>query len=202
MRHLLDGYRAFRRDSWPLHKARFEALARNGQKPRAMVVACSDSRVEPALVFNAAPGELFTVRNVAAIVPPYAPGHPTQGTSAALEFGVRVLEVPLVIVLGHAMCGGVHALLHGAPESAGDFIPAWLGIAREARRRTLACTAEEERQSRGEHEVVRLSLENLRGFPWVAERLADGRLTLEGAIFDIRSGTMEVLGADGAFRAA
>ncbi len=202
MRHLLDGYRAFRRESWPVHKARFEALARQGQKPRAMVVACADSRVSPTLVFNAAPGELFTVRNVAAIVPPYAPGHPTQGTSAALEFGVRVLEVPLVIVLGHAMCGGVHALLNGAPEGAGDFIPAWLGIAREARRRTLECSAVEERQSQGEHEVVKLSLGNLAAYPWVAERLADGRLTLEGAIFDIRSGTMEVLGADGAFRPA
>ncbi len=202
MRHLLDGYRAFRRDSWPVHKARFEALARQGQTPRAMVVACSDSRVSPTLVFNAAPGELFTVRNVAAIVPPYAPGHPTQGTSAALEFGVRVLEVPLVIVLGHAMCGGVHALLNGAPEGAGDFIPAWLGIAREARRRTLECAAVEERQAQGEHEVVKLSLENLAAYPWVAERLARGALALEGAVFDIRTGTMEVLGADGAFRPA
>lgn len=202
MRHLIEGYRAFRRDAWPSRKAVFEELAMHGQKPRAMVVACSDSRVSPTTVFNAAPGELFTLRNVAAIMPPYAPGHPTQGTSAALEFGVRVLEVPLVIVLGHGMCGGVHALLNGAPEGAGDFIPAWLSIAREARARTLECTAVEERQSRGEHEVVKLSLRNLAAYPWVAERMAAGRLELQGAIFDIRTGLLEVLGEDGEFRPA
>ncbi len=202
MEHLIEGYRAFRRDAWPGHRALFENLADDGQKPRAMVVACSDSRVSPTLVFNAGPGEIFTVRNVANIVPPYAPGHPTQGTSAALEFGVRALEVPQVIVLGHAMCGGVKALLDGATEGVGDFVPAWLGIAREARRRTLECTPADERQGRGEREVVKLSLRNLLTFPWIAERVAAGTLRLDGALFDIRSGVLEVLGGDGEFRPA
>lgn len=202
MQHLLDGYRAFRRTTWPGHKAVFEELAKHGQKPQTMVVACSDSRVSPTMIFNAGPGELFTVRNVANIVPPYAPGHPTQGTSAALEFGVRALQVSSIIVLGHAMCGGVKALLEGAPAPVSDFVPAWLSIAREARRKTLECVAVEERQAQGEQEVVKLSLRNLMGFPWIAERVAAGTLRLEGAIFDIRSGVLQVLGEDGGFRPA
>src|SRR5665213_1278838 len=113
METLLAGYRRFRARGWPEQRRLFESLAENGQRPKALVVACVDSRVDPAMIFDAAPGELLTVRNVANLVPPYAPDAAYHGTSAALEFGVRVLEVPRILVLGHGLCGGVQALLEG-----------------------------------------------------------------------------------------
>ena len=102
---LIEGYRRFRADVWPAERARYEALARWGQSPEAMVIACSDSRVDPQTIFGAVPGELFVVRNIAAIVPPYSPDASHHGTSAALEFGVRVLKIPRLVVLGHGQCG-------------------------------------------------------------------------------------------------
>ncbi|KAA2214773.1 carbonic anhydrase [Teichococcus oryzae] len=187
---LFAGYQRFRKDIWPERRKLFETLARNGQSPTALVIACSDSRVDPAMVFNAAPGELFIVRNVANLVPPYKPDGDFHGTSAAIEFAVSVLEVPRVIVLGHAMCGGVRALLNGFPAEARDFVEPWMtGIAAEARRRTLACTpAAEDAQAQCELETVKLSLRNLLTFPFIADRLAAGRLTLHGGSFDIRTG--------------
>ena len=134
MQELLAGYRRFRAETWARERDRFEALAESGQRPRTMVVACSDSRVDPQMVFSAAPGELFVVRNVANLVPPYAPDADYHGTSAALEFGVRVLGVRHLIVLGHALCGGVQALLEGMPPGTEDFVAPWMGIAREAAR--------------------------------------------------------------------
>src|ERR1700727_160667 len=110
MDNLLAGYRRFRATGWPEQRRVFESLARDGQAPKALGVGCVDSRVDPARIFDTAPGEVLTVRNVANLVPPYAPDSTYHGTSAALEFGIRVLEVPDVIVLGHGMCGGVTAL--------------------------------------------------------------------------------------------
>ena len=115
MQNLLAGYQRFRANGWPEKRREFELLAEHGQSPRAMVVACIDSRVDPAMIFDAAPGEMLTVRNVASLVPPYAPDASYHGTSAALEFGVRVLGVRELIVLGHGLCGGVKALLDGTP---------------------------------------------------------------------------------------
>lgn len=113
MDELLDGYRRFRSEVWPSERARYEQLARRGQRPKTLIVACSDSRVDPQTVFDAAPGELFVVRNVAGLVPPYSPDGVYHGTSAALEFGVRVLKVENIVVLGHAQCGGVAAMVQG-----------------------------------------------------------------------------------------
>src|SRR5579862_7377073 len=107
MKRLIEGYRRFRANKWPEQAAAFESLARNGQSPGELVITCVDSRVDPAMIFNAAPGEMLTVRNVANLVPPYAPDSAYHGTSAALEFGVRVIEVRHLIVLGHGLCGGV-----------------------------------------------------------------------------------------------
>jgi carbonic anhydrase len=197
---LITGYHRFRQIGWPEHRRRFSTLATEGQSPRAMVIACSDSRVDPSLIFDASPGEIFTVRNIAALVPPYAPDAKHHGTSAALEFGVRVLRVSELIVLGHAMCGGVNALLHGSPLADGEFINAWVSIAERARRRTLAATAPEDAQTTCEFETIKLSLENLRTFPWIAEAAAEGDLHLRGASFDIRSGVLSLLGDDGQFR--
>jgi carbonic anhydrase len=201
MDQLIDGYRRFRAQVWPDYKARFEHLAL-GQNPRAMVIACADSRVDPAMIFGAVPGELFVVRNIANLVPPYRPDHAYHGTSAAIEFGVRVLRVQEVIVLGHAQCGGVQALLRGAPPEAGDFVVPWIAIAQPARAKVLACTALEDAQEPCEREVVRLSLANLMTFPWIAERVATGELQLHGARFGIASGVLELMRPDGSFAPA
>ena len=199
MNHLLPGYHRFRDTSWPEHRALFERLAAKGQRPHTMVIACSDSRVDPGMIFDAGPGELFVVRNVANLVPPFAPDGAYHGTSAALEFGVTVLGVQHLIVLGHGLCGGVAALL-GDVEPAGDFVGPWIRIAQRARTRALQCDTLE-MQLAGEQAVVRVSLENLQTFPWVAERVADGRMQLHGAHFDVRSGVLAVMGADGEFAA-
>ena len=201
MDELLDGYRRFRAESWPERRALFERLARDGQRPRALVIACSDSRTDPGMVFDAGPGELFTVRNVAALVPPFERDGAYHGTSAAIEFAVTVLEVPQVIVLGHAMCGGIRALL-SQEGPGGDFIGGWLRIAAPARARVLECSSPDEAQERCEQEGVKLSLANLLTFPWVAERVADGRLRLHGASFDIRTGVLTRLQDDGSFAPA
>lgn len=178
----------------------FERLAHVGQSPRAMVVACSDSRVDPTMIFNAEPGELFILRNVANLVPPYQPDLAFHATSAALEFAVRVLEVTDLIVMGHAMCGGIGVLLRGPPSGAGDFLMPWMRIAEPAKRRALARAGEGgDPQTACEQESVKLSLENLLTFPWIGERVAAGQLKLTGSIFDIRSGVLALLNPDGSF---
>jgi carbonic anhydrase len=198
MQNLIDGYRRFRAQQWPERRAMFERLAHVGQSPRAMVVACSDSRVDPTMIFNVEPGELFILRNVANLVPPYQPDLAFHATSAALEFAVRVLEVTDLIVMGHAMCGGIGVLLRGAPSGAGDFLMPWMRIAEPAKRRVLA-RASADPQAECEQESVKLSLENLLTFPWIAERVAQGQLTLTGSIFDIRSGVLALLNSEGRF---
>lgn len=199
MERLLTGYRRFRSERWPERRRLFELLADEGQQPRAMAIACADSRVDPGMIFDAGPGELFTVRNVAALVPPYAPDSAYHGTSAAVEFGVRVLEVEHLVVMGHGLCGGVRGLLYGVPDEAADFVATWMNIAAPVRARALACDSPEAQLLCGEHEVVKLSLANLRSFPWIAEREAAGKLTLHGAHFDVRFGRLSLLGPDGAF---
>ncbi len=199
MQHLLAGYQRFRAQGWPERRATFEALSDNGQRPQVIVVACVDSRVDPAVIFDTAPGELLTIRNVANLVPPYAPDAAYHGTSAALEFGVRVLEIPHLVVLGHGQCGGVRALLDGAPPNARDFVAQWMSIAEPARQAALRCADPDARERCCEHEVVRVSLTNLRSFPWIAEREAAGRLTLHGAWFAIRTGVLSILQPDGVF---
>ncbi|MGQ0675098.1 MAG: carbonic anhydrase [Rhodospirillales bacterium] len=199
MDKLIEGYRRFRTGKWPERRALFEELADRGQRPRAMVVACVDSRVDPAMIFDAAPGEILVVRNVANLVPPYAPDGAHHSTSAALEFGVRALGVRDLIVLGHAMCGGIRALLDGPAAAPSDFVSDWIAIAAPARARALQCGPAENALTACEHDAVKLSLENLMTFPWIAERVRDGRLKLHGARFDIRDGTLELLREDGAF---
>ena len=202
MQRLIDGYRTFRASAWQEHRAEFERLAAEGQRPRALVIACSDSRADPALIFNAGPGALFVIRNVANLVPPFGPDDNYHGTSAAIEFAVRGLEVPDIMVMGHAMCGGVHALLHGAPNPSWHFLGNWIEIARDVRERVLACTSADEGQTMAEQDCVRLSLANLMTYPWVREAVRAGKLRLHGGYFDIRSGVLQVLGAEGEFGAA
>ena len=180
----------------------FQELAREGQSPSTMVVACCDSRVDPSMIFGAAPGELFVVRNVANLVPPYGPDGAHHATSAALEFAVRVLRVPDIVVMGHGMCGGIAALMNGAPAVATDFLVPWINIAARAKARVLACDDGGDTQLACEQAAIALSLENLRGYPWVAERLIEGSLQMHGAHFDIRHGILTLLQPDGSFAPA
>jgi carbonic anhydrase len=192
---LIEGYRRFRAAIWPAERARYEALAHWGQSPEAMVIACSDSRVDPQTIFGAVPGELFVVRNVAALVPRYSPDPGHHGTSAALEFGVRVLKIPRLVVLGHGQCGGVKAMAYGPPPQAHDFIASWVEIGKPA---VLAAGDQPEgRLERIEAEVVRLSLANLMTFPWIAEAAAAGRLALQGYWFDVHTGVLASVGEGG-----
>jgi carbonic anhydrase len=199
MHTLLNGYHRFRAAAWLERRRLFENLADAGQQPTVMVISCADSRVDPGMIFDAGPGELFVVRNVANLVPPYAPDDAYHGTSAALEFGVRVLQVRDLLVMGHALCGGVRALLHGVPPEASDFIAGWIRLATPARTRALACDDGSDLQLCCEWETVKLSLTNLMTFPWVRERVEAGALRLHGAHFDIRSGALSLLGPDGQF---
>ena len=192
---LIEGYKKFRAETWPHERARYEALAHWGQSPETMVIACSDSRVDPQTIFGAVPGELFVVRNVAALVPPYQPDPGLHGTSAALEFGVKVLKVARIVVLGHGQCGGVRALALGPPPQARDFIASWVEIGKPALER--AGGGEEGRFDRIEAEVVRLSLANLRTFPWIAEAADRGQLALQGYLFDVHTGVLTRVGPDG-----
>ena len=198
MDDLIKGYRRFRAGTWRAERSRFEELSRLGQRPRALVIACSDSRTDPQMVFNAAPGELFVVRNVANLAPPYGPDEKPHGVSSAIEFAVRALRVREIVVLGHAMCGGIHALLNGAPAEISDFVGQWVRIAEPARARAMTAPPEQ-RQDICEHEAVRLSLQNLLTFPWIKSAVDAGELRLNGCFFDIRSGVLERLGADGVF---
>ncbi|HEX2256162.1 MAG TPA: carbonic anhydrase [Afifellaceae bacterium] len=203
---LHDGYRRFRAGRLEAERARYHQLAEAGQKPRVMVVGCCDSRAAPEIIFDARPGELFVVRNVANLVPPYAPDGDYHGTSAALEFAVQVLEVEVVLVLGHGRCGGIQAALSpGAPPlSPGDFIGRWMSLAeRAAHLLEETGGGGEDRQTALERLSVRLSIDNLRSFPFIAERERTGRLTLHGAWFDIALGELWVLdGATGDYRPA
>ena len=199
MERLIEGYRRFRTSQWPQERERFEAVADQGQSPKAMVIACSDSRVDPQAIFGAGPGELFVVRNVANLVPPFEKDSAYHGTSAALEFAVLWLKVRDIIVLGHGMCGGVHALLNGL-DGGSDFIEHWVEIAAPAKRATEGA-APHDRQKACEEATVRLSLANLMTFPFVTDAVFGGRLALHGAYFDIRHGQLLRLGPDGEFSA-
>jgi len=205
---LIDGYRRFRNRDWSSERDRWAELA-EGQSPKVMVIACSDSRVDPSQIFDARPGEMFVVRNVANLVPPYEPDHAYHGVSAALEFAVTQLEVQEVLVLGHGSCGGCAAALTGqfddADHGEGHFIATWVDMLKDARAAVRARHdgLDDAAFLAMEHEAVKVSLANLRTFPWVIERERDGRLTLHGGHFSISEGLLYVLDeAEGKFRPA
>ena len=197
---LIDGYHRFRDTGWSAQRERWSRLA-EGQSPKVMVIACSDSRVDPGQIFDANPGEMFVVRNVANLVPPFETSQGHHGVSAALEFAVTQLEVEEVIVLGHGFCGGCAAALTGqfddAEHGAGHFIADWIELLRDARDTVRERCGDREFDRAAframELEGVRVSLANLRTFPWVREREADGRLKLHGAFFSIAEGVLHVL---------
>ena len=194
---LLSGYESFLAGRFGQEQARYAALAQAGQSPRIMMIACCDSRAAPETIFDAGPGELFVVRNVANLVPPYAPDERLHGTSAALEFAVKVLGVRDIVLMGHGRCGGIQAALAETqnPDSAGDFIGQWMSLLAPAAETLSGASlmTDSERQTALERISIRFSVANLRTFPFVAEREARGDLALHGAWFDISLGELWVM---------
>lgn len=200
---LVRGYRRFRAERYAAEAERYRELA-SGQAPRTMVIACADSRVDPAVIFSAAPGELFVVRNVAALVPPFEETGTFHGTSAAIEFAVVNLQVERVVVLGHGMCGGVAAALAaGESQPVGRFIGPWVDLLAAPRDAVLAEAAgggQVDRQRALEHRAVQQSLANLASFPFVRERVEKGRVAMHGGWFSIAEGELRWLDpASGSF---
>ena len=204
---LIRGYHRFRETGWKAERARWAELSQ-GQSPKVMVIACSDSRVDPAQIFGASPGDVFIVRNVAALVPPFETSEGLHGVSAALEFAVTQLEVEEIVVMGHGMCGGCAAALQDsfrdAARGAGGFIGDWMGLLDEARERTVAEHGQGQTALDAmEHEAVKVSLANLRSFPFVETRESAGNLKLHGAWFAISGGILHLLDeASGSFSPA
>ncbi|MGF7171095.1 carbonic anhydrase [Sphingobium xanthum] len=196
---MLEGYRRFRATGWANQRSRWDELA-DGQSPRVMVIACSDSRVDPAEIFDTNPGEIFVVRNVAALVPPFETAPGRHGVSAAVEFAVQVLGVEEILVMGHGLCGGCKAALtqelHDAPPGEGGFIASWISMLDDARAQVVAEHGTDQGRIAGramEQAAVKVSLANLRSFPWIREKEAGNVLSLKGAFFAISDGVLHIL---------
>jgi len=194
---LLEGYRSFMTNRYDSERNHYRALAREGQSPEILMIACCDSRSAPEVIFNAAPGELFVIRNVANLIPPYAPDGEFHSTSAALEFAVQALKVKHIVVMGHGRCGGIKAALdpNAQPLSPGDFIGKWMSMvgpaAADVSKNTMLTASE--RQTALERISIRFSINNLRTFPCVNILEGKGRLSLHGAWFDISTGELWVM---------
>jgi carbonic anhydrase len=187
---LIVGYRRFRKSAWPARAQLFAQLARRRQQPATAVIACSDARIDPQTIFDAEPGELFVIRNVAGLVPPYAPDGGCHGTSAALEYAVKILKVRRIVVLGHVGCDGVHAMIHGPLPHARDFLGPWMDIAEPVMWPMPEQGAGQALEGAVEVAVLQLSLNNLRTFPWIRESERSGHLTLSAWQFSIATGEL------------
>jgi len=194
---LLDGYQSFMSARYQVEKPRYRELAETGQKPTAMIIACCDSRAAPETIFDAHPGELFVVRNVANLVPPFEPDANRHGTSAAIEFAVVALGISDIVVMGHGRCGGIRAALDpsAGPLGEGDFIGKWMSLLRPVAEKVGSYSAltPAERQIALERLSIRNSIQNLRTFPYVQALEAEGKLTIHGAWFDISNGELWVM---------
>lgn len=195
---LTDRYRRFHHRIFVPNADQYEELATYGQSPEIMIISCCDSRVDPETIFNAMPGELFVLRNVANLVPPYETGGKFHGVSAGIEFAVMNLRIKHLVILGHAGCGGVKAALDqtAAIETEAHFISQWMSMLDDARLSVLAShqmKSQAEKVRALELECVKTSIKNLRTFPFVKALEDKGKLALHGAHFDIKSGTLSVL---------
>jgi len=194
---LIDGYRKFRRTTFARERRRYEDLAEKGQHPKILLIACSDSRVSPSIIFNAPAGTIFIARNVANIVPPHDPDGRPRSIGAAVEYAVKVLNVTDIVVKGHARCGGVAALVDGGahlPQT--DYLKPWVEVAAPARKLlppNFETLSADEKRRVSEHAVIQNSIMNLSGFPWVRERLENGTLQLHGWHFDMHDGALTCL---------
>jgi carbonic anhydrase len=194
--HLLEGYRTFTSQRLPTEQTRYRELSERGQSPAVMVIGCCDSRVSPEVIFDAGPGELFVVRNVANLVPVYQPDGGAHGVSAALEYAVNVLRIQHIVVLGHAQCGGIRAFIDDIePLSPGDFIGRWMAMFVKPGE-VVEQRDQESRQEftvRIEKAAIHRSLENLMTFPFVRTLVEKGALNLHGAYFGVAEGSLFLL---------
>lgn len=193
LKELLGGYGRFRDGTWPSERSRYLDL-QAGQDPDIMIIACADSRCDPATIFDTVPGQMFVVRNVANIVPPYQTGEGLFGVSAALEYAVSVLKVRYVVVMGHGGCGGIRASISAARgEDVGEFVGPWVSIVAETRDRVMAenpDASDDDLVSRLERDMIATSLDNLMTFPFVRDAVEAGQLRLEAGWFAIASGEL------------
>lgn len=197
---LIDGFQQFRNDFFGEDNSFFKGLVTHGQKPKTMVISCADSRADPAILFDTRPGDLFMVRNVANLVPPYAPDEGQHGVSAAIEYGVRDLKVQHLVVLGHAFCGGIQALCahHRSAHENGvnadaptrEFIQSWIDIASPAIQTLDLDNWQDSSQHDAERASIRNSVANLRSFPWIVEAIEAGKLEIHGWWFDMEHGAL------------
>lgn len=195
--YLLNGYKNFMSGRYTDERERYRALADTGQKPQTLIIACCDSRSAPETIFDCGPGELFVVRNVANMVPPYEPDGQYHATSAAVEYAVQVLKVKDILVMGHGRCGGIQAALDPnlEPLSPGDFIGKWMNMVKTAAEQIQSndVMTSAERQTAMERVSIRNSISNLRAFPFVKTQEAAGKVRLHGAWFDISTGELWVM---------
>ena len=195
-KHLLEGYRAFTSQRLPTEQSRFRELSERGQSPAVMVIGCCDSRVSPEVIFDAGPGELFVVRNVANLVPVFQPDGGAHGVSAALEYAVSVLHVRHIVVLGHAQCGGIRAFIDNTePLSPGDFIGRWMSLMQPAAEKVGArgSMSRAEYLERMEQASIVNTLDNLMTFPRLSKLIERGAVALHGAYFGVAKGELSVL---------
>ena len=201
--HLLDGHANFMSGRYAREKERIRDLAETGQKPTTLIIACCDSRAAPEMIFDAGPGELFVLRNVANLVPLYQPDGGQHGTSAAIEFAIKGLSISNIVVMGHGRCGGIKAALdpHMKPLDSGDFIGKWMSMLGDLPGQLGQNTSmtEAERQTAMERISIRNSIRNLRTFPYVKSLEDDGQLAVHGAWFDISTGELWIMDNNGDF---
>ena len=192
IRRLISGFRRFQQNYFKSDNTLYEQLGR-GQSPKVLMIGCSDSRVDPAILTDCRLGDIFVVRNVANLVPPYEPDGRYHGVSSAVEYAVRFLKVEHVIVMGHSHCGGIDALMHSTTNPVSEFVEQWVAIAcsaRQAVQRELAHKSDALKCRACEQAAILISLENLLTFPWVADRVKEGSLALHGWYFDIEAGQL------------
>lgn len=195
-KHLIEGYRTFAAQRLPTEQSRYKELSERGQSPAVMLIGCSDSRVSPEVIFDAGPGELFVVRNVANLVPTFQPDENAHGVSAALEYAVQVLKIKHIVVMGHAQCGGIKAFIDdSAPLSPGDFIGKWMAMFIKPGEQVSQREHESRQEftTRIEKAAVFRSLENLMTFPFVRNAVERGDMMLHGAYFGVAEGSLFVL---------
>ncbi len=195
--YLLNGYKNFMSGRYADERDRYRALAETGQKPQTLIIACCDSRSAPETIFDCGPGELFVMRNVANMVPPFEPDGQFHATSAAIEYAVQVLKVKDIVVMGHGRCGGIQAALDPNFESLspGDFIGKWMNMVKSAAEQIQSndVMTTSERQTALERVSIRNSISNLRAFPFVKAQETAGKVKLHGAWFDISTGELWVM---------
>ena len=193
VKQLITGFTDFRKNFFGKDSGFYQKLTRRGQTPKIMVIACSDSRVDPAILFGTRPGELFVIRNVANLVPPYQPDDSFHGTSAAIEFGVRDLEIQDIVIVGHAFCGGIDVLCShtlGEKDDNREFITSWIKIALPAMESINKSSKKEDMIHDAEKASIVNSIKNLRTFPWIVSLEEQSKLRIHGWWFDMEHGAL------------